>query len=462
MKNIKLSLFGRVVLGVVIGLALLAGPMASRANQRLDFSRVNPAEYVHDEVVVKFKDADRFSRVAVGQGESVVQVVERFNRRPDVEYAEPNFKAFTLSALDVLYDEVNRDPAQYPDYTDQKYAEQWALNNEGKTGGTVGADVDWPEARDYLVSNAVGLDQTVVAVVDTGMDVTHPDLNDKVYASYSVLDGTGDVTDGFGHGTHVAGTVASETNNYEADRYEGVASVGFDGAIKLFPIKVLDDSGSGTNADVAEGIYYAADHGANVINLSLGSYWDSQVVKDSVNYAWNKGLVIAAAAGNSGNKRKVYPAYYEKVISVAATDHADRVASFSTHNNGVDVSAPGVDVLSTFPYTGSFGIQDLYGRMNKYDVGSGTSMASPHVAGLAALLLAQHSDWSNSDVRAVIESTVDDLGKTGWDEYYGHGRINVLSAVMSDGAVVPTPTPTPADDGGSDSCPPGWQKQGRC
>lgn len=464
MKNIKrLNNSTIYFLALVIaGIALLYSAVSARSNKP-DIHSIPSSAYVHNEIIVKFKHLDRFSRVPVRSNETVVQAIERFQKQRDVEYAEPNFKAFALSLpLDQLYDEDNRsgDPVGYED---DIYNEQWALDNEGKTGGTIDADIDWQKAYEHL--QGTSLDEVVVAVVDSGMDINHPDLNDKVFNSYSVLDNTSVVPDDYGHGTHVAGTVAAETNNLESSQYEGVASVGFASSIKLFPIKVLNEDGVGTNADVAEGIYWATDHGADVINLSIGSYWDTQAVEDAVNYAWGRNLVVAAAAGNGGSGRKVYPAYYQNVISVGATDHNDQIASFSSFNDGVDVSAPGVKVLSTFPYEGYFAIQDLYGRKNKYDIGSGTSMASPHVAGLAGLLFSLNPDWTNQQVRDQIESTVDDLGDTGWDKYYGYGRINVYQAVIYDGTSTPTPTPmptpTPTDEGPT-HCPPGWQKQGRC
>lgn len=448
----------------VAGLVIVSSQAVSAVARRSEVGRIPASAYVQDEIVVKFKGDETFTRVRVGRGESVIGLVRAFQARSDVEYAEPNFKAFALDTpADPFYDQDNRtgDPAGYED---DKYNEQWALDNQGKTGGTTDADIDWEEAYTYLQGQSFV--DAVVAVVDSGMDITHPDLNNKVYAQYSVLDGTTNVHDGYGHGTHVAGTVGSETNNLEGVIYEGVASVGFPAEIKLFPIKVLNDEGVGTNADVAEGIRYAADHGADVVNLSLGSYWDSQVVEDAVNYAWSRGLVLAAAAGNGGSGRKVYPAYYQNVISVAATNHNDQIASFSSFNDGVDVSAPGVDVLSTFPYQGSFGLQELYGRRNKYDVGTGTSMASPHVAGLAGLLFSLNPDWTNQQVRDQIESAIDDLGDMGWDKHFGHGRINVNRAVGGAGVeptpeptVESTPTPTPIE---GEKCPPGWKKQGRC
>ncbi|MBU0708483.1 S8 family peptidase [Patescibacteria group bacterium] len=442
----KILLLTLVVASIVLISNSVHGLFAA-PKRAFDFSKIPASDYVHNEVLVKYRGDKGFTRMKLPADQTVPEIVKELNNRRDVEYAEPNFVAFALDIPnDLLYEDTNRDPNLYPEYTDPKYAQQWALNNTQKTGGTRDADVDWQEAYTYLQGTTC--DTTVVAVIDSGLDVKHPDLDDKVAGTYSVLNGSYDVSDDYGHGTHVSGTALAETNNTV-----GVAGVGYDQAIKLLVIKVLDRNGRGSNGDIADGIKYAANwkgiagEKIKVINLSLGSYYDTQAVHDEINNAWNKGIVIVAAAGNSEDSSLVYPAYYERVISVGATDRNDLIAGFSTHNDGVDVSAPGVEVLSTFP-THRFTIQRLYGRMLNYDVGSGTSMASPHVAGLAALLFSIDGSRSNDQVRSMIESSVDDLGNTGWDSYYGHGRINAYKAITGpvptpEPTIEPTPTPEP-------------------
>ena len=169
-------------------------------------------------------------------------------------------------------------------------------------------------------------------------------------------------------------------------------------------VKVLDDTGSGYYSWIANGITWAADNGAKVINMSLGGSSASSTLKRAVNYAWGKGVVLAAAAGNSGNRSPTYPAYYPNCIAVAATDSNDLKTSWSSFGSWVDVAAPGVDILSTFP-NHSYQI----GKALGYDKGSGTSMATPHVAGLAALVWATGYGTSNTSVRARIEGNADPI-----------------------------------------------------
>jgi thermitase len=186
-------------------------------------------------------------------------------------------------------------------------------------------------------------------------------------------------------------------------------------------VKVLGDNGSGYYSWVAKGITWAADNGAKVINLSLGGPAGSGTLQNAVNYAWGKGCVIVVAAGNNGNGNPSYPAYYDNCIAVAATDPNDSKASFSNHGFWVDVAAPGVDIYSTLPNH-----KNQIGPRN-YGTLSGTSMAAPHVAGVAALVWATEYGTDNSAVRERIESTGDELEGTLGN--YGIGRVNAYLAV---------------------------------
>jgi thermitase len=230
-------------------------------------------------------------------------------------------------------------------------------------------------------------------------------LSGKVVRGYDYVDNDWDPYDGNGHGTHAAGIAAAITNNTR-----GIAGMAPDA--KIYAVRVLDDSGSGTLQNVANGIIHAADNGADVISLSLGSPNDSITLKEAVDYAWNKGVVVVAAAGNDGSSQPAYPAYYSNAIAVAATDSDESKASFSNYGSWVDVAAPGVNIYST--YTDS-----------SYASLSGTSMATPHVAGLAGLLDAQGR--SASEIRATIENTADPISGTG--TYWSKGRINAYRAV---------------------------------
>jgi len=311
-----------------------------------------------------------------------------------VSYAEPNFKAYAL--------EVPNDPY---------FSKQWGMSK-----------VQGPEA--WGISH--GSSAVKIAILDTGIDKDHEDLAAKTVARVNFTDSSSD-DDLYGHGTHVAGIASAITGNST-----GVAGLGYEAS--LMSVKVLDDSGSGYYSWVANGINWAADNGAKVINLSLGGSSGSTTLKNAVDYAWSKGVVLACAAGNNGNSSRVYPAYYTPCIATAATDSNDQKASWSSYGSWVDVAAPGVDIYSTFP-NHPYAIN----KNLNYDYASGTSMATPHVAGLAGLLFGYNLGLSNSQVRSAIETYADDIAGTG--TYWSQGRINAYRS-LSSLTVTPTPTPT--------------------
>lgn len=268
-----------------------------------------------------------------------------------------------------------------------------------------------------------------VAIVDTGIDLDHEDLKNKIVKSNNCTDSK-DADDHYGHGTHVAGIAAATTNNNL-----GVAGLGYN--TSLLNAKGLSDRGSGYYSWIANCIVWAADNGASIINMSLGGTSRSYTLEDAVNYAFNKGAVLIAAAGNSGNSTRYYPAAYRNVIAVAATDASDSKASFSNWGSWVNVAAPGVSIYSTFPNH-----QNAFSIFN-YGNASGTSMATPHVAGLAALIFGSRA-FSNTQVINFINNYADQIPGTGF--YWNYGRINAygsLLAAVSEGAPLPTSTPTP-------------------
>ncbi|HEY65348.1 MAG TPA: S8 family serine peptidase [Caldilineae bacterium] len=286
-----------------------------------------------------------------------------------------------------------------------------------------------------------GRPEVVIAVLDTGVDMSHPDLAPGIWTNPGEVpdnglddDGNGfvddvhgwdfagedaDPSDDHGHGTHVAGIAAARINN-------ALGIAGMAGSVTIMPVDVFN-GGIGTYADLIQAIVYAADNGADVINMSLGALSYSRGEEAAVEYAWRRGVVLVAAAGNNGNEAWHYPAAHQHVIGVAATDGADHRAGFSSFGPFVSVSAPGLSVFSTYPEA-------------QYSYMHGTSMATPHVSGLAALLLSYNPTLTNEQVRDLIESTADDLGAEGWDPYYGHGRINAARALA---AAPPPPDPLP-------------------
>jgi type VII secretion-associated serine protease mycosin len=281
----------------------------------------------------------------------------------------------------------------------------------------------------------------IVAVIDTGVDLGHPDLRENLVSGISFVnqvevedwENPGQTVvepfankgplDDHGHGTHVAGTIAAAMN--------GVGVVGAAPNAKIMPIKVLSYTRSGFGSDVAAGIVWAVEHGAKVINLSLGVYGGSKPVERAVRYALTKGAVVVAAMGNDREDSYLeygihpsYPAALPGVIAVGATDDRDQTASFSNAGKWISVSAPGVDILSTTPtYEVSDPLPYEYGAM------SGTSMSTPYVSGVAALLLSLYPQMTPAQVKARLESTADDVGLPGFDTFTGHGRINAARAL---------------------------------
>jgi len=419
MKNFKkiLSIFIplSLVLLAVAGMVYARFPLkeAPRRMQR---------EYVLDEILVKFKNDSRPFRVLkVPQGEVGDRIREYLERR-DVEYAEPNFYAHALWSPN-----------------DDFYPYQWHFDNTSYGG------IEMEEAWDQAASPGQG---AVVAVIDTGVAFEDycegsrwwgtcyekaPDFQDTCFVpGYDFVNSDFHPNDDSspGHGTHVAGTIAQSTNNTE-----GTAGIAFESC--LMPVKVLGSDGSGTYADVAEGIIWAADNGADVINLSLGGSQSSQTLEDAVAYAYQQGVTVVAAAGNDGSSQINYPAAYnDYVIAVGATGFDETLAPYSNYGADLDLVAPGgnLDVDLNGDGYGDGVLQQTF-EMNwrrfywSYYFFEGTSMAAPHVSGVSALLISEGKASSPDEVRSILQETADDLGQSGRDNTYGWGLVNAASAL---------------------------------
>jgi thermitase len=349
---------------------------------------------------------------------------------PDIDVQVVNVSANQVTAMVKAYKGESRVLYAEPDYiakaidtpNDPYFANQWGMTK-----------IQAPAAWDITQGSST----VKIAICDTGIDQNHEDLASKIVANQNCTDpwsgGSWTVDDRYGHGTHVAGIAAAITNNGK-----GVAGVGFNSS--LMNVKVLNDYGSGYYSWIVNGITWAADNGAKVINLSLGGYSSSSTLEQAVDYAWDKGCVIVAAAGNDNTSTPCYPAYYTNCIAVAATDQNDARVSpsppayywGSNYGDWVDIAAPGLNIFSTMP-NHSNTLQRYYRYKLNYDYLSGTSMASPFVAGVAALLFAKYPLWSNSDVRARIQASVDPT--TGFTTTIG--RVNAYKAVSS-GDALPT------------------------
>ncbi|MET3706473.1 thermitase [Arthrobacter sp. UYEF6] len=346
-----------------------------------------------------------------------LQLVTALSRNPAVEYAEP----------DQLVTAATDDPF---------FGRQYALQNNGQSffdnnpdylvevaAGTPDADVDAVEA--WTRSKGSGVR---VAIIDSGVAVDHADISGQVVARTNLTDKqivNAEDYDKYGHGTHVAGIVAAVHNT------AGVAGVCPE--CSILDVKVLNDSGTGSSSAIAKGIDWAVENDAKVINMSLGQRVSSRTLEAAVNKAWEAGRVIVAAAGNGGTQAKIYPGAYPNVIAVAATDNNDLKASFSTYGRWVDVAAPGVSVFSTFP-NHEFTLGSQNNRAKGYDIASGTSMASPIVAAVAALVWITPAGTSNTTVRKQVESSAKPIAGTG--SYWVHGRVDACKAV---GCVKPGP-----------------------
>ncbi len=232
-----------------------------------------------------------------------------------------------------------------------------------------------------------------VAILDTGIDPDHQDLNGLIIGEANFTDSSSPA-DSYGHGTHVAGIIAAKS--------DGTGIVGVAPGCRLLNVKVADDMGRCQASALAEGIIWAVNNGASVINISIEIKEPSPQLEEAVNYAWNRGTVIIAAAGNNGNQSPVYPAYYKNCVAVAAINQDDNLAPLSNYGDWVDVAAPGSDIYSTLPDNG-------------YGYKTGTSFATACVSGMAALLFNVVTDANgdgrlNDEVRAVIETGYQEIG----------------------------------------------------
>lgn len=276
----------------------------------------------------------------------------------------------------------------------------------------IGADWAW--------NTTTGDSSVTVAVVDSGIDYTHPDLlANYVPLGYDWVNNDSDPKDDHGHGTACAGIIAAELNNTI-----GVAGMA---QVKIMAEKVIDSDGDGLVEWMASGIVHAADQGARIISLSLGLYTDSELLHDAIKYAYNAGALVIASAGNDNTNMKSYPAAYDEVVAVAATDKSDGKAGFSNFGEWIELGAPGVDIYSTMP-TYHVTLNSEGYSMN-YDYLSGTSMACPHVSGAAALIWSRYPNKTRDWIRLWLRYTADDLGDPGFDAFYGYGRLNARKAI---------------------------------
>ena len=359
--------------------------------------------------------------VAVPKGDETTVITDLEND-PNVASVEQDSYASILS--------VPNDPKFPQQYGFENTGQQIQTSENEKVKGTKGADASLPEA--WNVTS--GKDDILIAILDTGIDDSHPDLKGKVVKDIKISDST-TAEDLHGHGTHVAGIAAAATNN-------AIGVAGSCPKCKLLNIKVMGDNGQGRTSWITEGINAAVEEGADVINISAGTFDDSDALHAAVDNAISKGVVIVAAAGNCGDGQDtcpsknppMYPAYYPEVISVSSTDMNDKKPDYAQYGPTVDVAAPGDAIISTF-------------KDNQYAIMNGTSMSSPMVAGLAGLLFDTKYGTSVQSIVDRIQSTADKVAGTGTDWKYG--RINAANALGITNTPSTNPeeaTPTPKPD----------------
>ena len=385
-------------------------------------------EVVPGEVLVKFRDETKAGEVARARGldiaasvdardgalpavastrgRPVEQVLAELRADPAVEYAEPSYRVQLLEEGTVAGVSVN-DPLTAGQYSldRMRVRDAWSLS----TGGS-----------------------GIVAVLDTGVQAEHGDLSGRVLPGRDFVNDDSNAADDNGHGTWVAGIIAAKAN-------DGYGIAGISWSDRILPVKIMNGSGTGSTSDLVSGIVWAADNGATVINMSVGGFPYSQAVQDAATYAWNKGAVLVGAAGNNNREERFYPASMTHVISVSATQREDEFSYWSSYGPAVDVSAPGSSVQTTNCTAGTCPNRSW----GAHTYISGTSFATPNVAGVVALIRAKYPTWTPQQVVDRLYATVDDLGFAGWDKRYGRGRVNAYRAL---GASVAA-SPRPAGDG---------------
>jgi len=404
----------------ILSLAITALPMivhggsdgttpSTLSTVKQNIAVTSPTKFVPDELLIQFvaglpqskvdealhgqgaQEVDEIQAIRVKRikvpAQSLEKVRDALAHNPHVKFVENNYVAGGGN--------VPNDPS---------YPSQWHLQK-------ISAPLGWD-----ITTGMVTVD---IAIIDSGVDSSHPDLAGKLLPGWSFLTGTSDTHDVLGHGTAVAGAAAAISNNGK-----GVAGVAWQNSI--MPLVVLDATDYASYSNIASAITYAVDHGVRVINVSIGGSSSSSTLQNAVTYAWNKGALVFACAMNNSSSTPYYPAACANAIAVASTDSNDNHSSFSNYGSWITVSAPGSYIYTTNNGGG-------YGAWN------GTSFSSPITAGLASLILSVNPSLTNQQVKGLILQNADDLGTSGFDQYFGYGRINMARSLQAAKNYVPQP-----------------------
>ena len=371
-------------------------------------NRIKEAAFVRGRILVQFRSETssfRARSIVLSLGaqvdEEIPQIGVQVVKLPVAANEEAFVRAFAAQP-EVAFAELDRlFPPDDITPNDYYYPYEWHLTK-----------ISAPQA--WTVTT--GSSDVIIAIIDTGVDSTHPDLSGKMVSGWNFFDNNSNTSDVYGHGTAVAGAAAAISNNGM-----GVASLAW--GCLIIPVRVSDTQGNASGSAIANGLRWAADNGARVANISY-NVTGSATVTSAAKYFQQKGGVVTVSAGNDATFNPSPDNRY--VLTVSASSNLDRVASFSNTGNNIDLSAPGTEILTTFSGGG-------------YGYGSGTSFSAPIVAGIAALVMSADSTLSPAKVQDILEQSSDDLGPPGWDPGYGWGRVNAAKAVaMAQGG---TPRP---------------------
>lgn len=338
---------------------------------------------------------------------SVPAAIAHLARDPHIDFAEPDYPAaIAVTPNDTLFQ------YQYALYNSGQNLVELPGSPQGTSRADIKATAAWEETK--------GGQDTVIAVLDTGVDLFHPDLDDKIVSGgRDLVNNDYDADDDNGHGTFVAGIAAAETDNNE-----GIAGVAWN--CRLLPVKCMDKEGDGFYSDIIEGIRWAVDEGAAVINLSLGGNVAALALEDAVRYAYDNDVVVAAAAGNESTS-VLYPAAYDDYcLAVSSTDYNDIRPAWANYGPEVDIAAPGDRIVGPVPTW-------YFSDNIPYAFGSGTSASSPFVAGFAALIKSFKPWLTAGEIMDIIRYSADDVNRDaypGVDEFIGYGRINMEKALI--------------------------------
>lgn len=396
MKKQKIIFFLLFVI-VAIGGLIISGVQANdTASRKIVIFQAGVTDTAKDNIIgkaggAKLKDLDLVRGKAVWLSN---KAAEKLAKQPGVLRVEDDI---VVQALENFNSEKVTGKAKTPFQPSQVLP--WGIDK-------IDAEKVWASSTADLIN---------VGIIDTGISNNHPDLLANVKGGINTIQPRKSWNDDNGHGSHVAGIVGALNNS--------VGVVGAGPAINLYAIKVLNSSGSGFVSDIIEGLQWAINNNMQVVNLSLGASTGNQSFHDAIIATKNAGIVVVAAAGNSGGS-VIYPAAYPEAIAVSAIDISNTIASWSSRGPEVDLAAPGVSIYSSYKGTA-------------YATLSGTSMASPHVAGAAALVLSMpvgssdtnnNGNWDPDEVQTKLQATAVDLGDVGFDNLYGAGLVNAFAA----------------------------------